>query len=47
MRAQPREDATDEEEPMSDGVDEFDAFDFDDDIAITPESDSVLAKIQE
>lgn len=47
MNAQPREDATDEEEPNSDGVDEFDAFDFDDDIPIAPESDSVMARVQE
>jgi ubiquitin-conjugating enzyme E2 Q len=47
VKVSPRDEATDEEEAASDGVDDFDAFDFDDDIAITSESELVMAKIQE
>lgn len=42
----PCENATDEEEEASDGMDDFDAFDFDDDMGIVQESDSIMAKIQ-
>jgi ubiquitin-conjugating enzyme E2 Q len=42
-----REDTTDEEEASSDEADDFDVFDYDDDFGISPESDSVMVKIQE